>query len=164
MATQFKKTQATVLAHQQQGAVLVVSLMLLLVMTLLSIASMSNSIMQEKMAANAQNTNHTFQAAESAVNAQITTIILGNTDELNAAMVSDTAQGTLFTINLGTDAVATSTAQVAYLGPVVTTGGSSMDADESSILLNGQRFELVGTGNVAAVQAQTQIRQGIEYH
>lgn len=52
---------------QQCGAVLVVSLMILLVLTLLGISSLDGSIMEEKMAANSQTANSTFQRAESAI-------------------------------------------------------------------------------------------------
>ena len=51
-----------------------------------------------------------------------------------------------------------------YLGEVIATSGTSINADQSSTLLSGHRFELVGTGAIDAVQAQTQIRQGIEYN
>lgn len=53
--------------HQQQGAVLVVSLLILMVLTLIGISSMNGSIMEEKMASNAQSATTTFQQAESAV-------------------------------------------------------------------------------------------------
>lgn len=55
------------LKHQQQGAVLVVSLLVLLVLTLIGISSMNGSIMEEKMAANAQIATTTFQKAESSI-------------------------------------------------------------------------------------------------
>ena len=163
MNMQYKRSHSIAPVNRQQGAVLIVSLMLLLVMTLLSVASMSTSVMQEKMAANAQNTNRTFQAAESAVDAHVSIILGGNSDNLNEAMTSPTEQGVVMTVNIGTSDV-TATAQIEYLGEIITTGGGSINADESSTLLNGHRFELVGIGNIAAVQAQTQIKQGIEYH
>ena len=99
MIIQHKIVQYPTLAGRQTGAVLIVSLMLLLVMTLLSIASMSNSVVQEKMAANAQNSNRTFQAAESAVYALVSNVLGGNSDELNAAMTSVSGQGTLISVN-----------------------------------------------------------------
>jgi Tfp pilus assembly protein PilX len=52
---------------QQRGVVLVVSLLILLVLTLLGISSLDSSVMEEKMASNAQTANSTFQAAESAI-------------------------------------------------------------------------------------------------
>lgn len=163
MTMQYKRNHSMHFAAHQRGAVLIISLMLMLVMTLLSIASMSTSVMQEKMAANAQNTNRTFQAAESAVEAQISTILDGGSTSLNSAMISVSGQGAIISVDIGTSD-ATATVQIEYLGEIITTGGSSMDANESSTNLSGQRFELVGRGTIDAVQAQTQIRQGIEYH
>ena len=52
---------------QQHGVVLVVSLMILLVLTLLGISSLDGSIMEEKMASNAQTASITFQTADSAI-------------------------------------------------------------------------------------------------
>jgi len=150
-------------ATHQKGAVLIVSLMLMLVMTLLSIASMSTSVMQEKMAANAQNTNRTFQAAETAIDTQVSIILGGNSANLNEAMVAALGQGAVMSVNTGTGDT-TATAQIEYLGEIIATSGSSIDADESSTALSGHRFALVGTGRIAAVEAETQITQGIEYH
>lgn len=47
--------------NRQAGAVLVISLVLLLVLTLIGVAGMNSSTMQERMAANAQNSNRAFQ-------------------------------------------------------------------------------------------------------
>lgn len=53
--------------RKQQGAVLIVSLLVLLVLTLIGVSSLDGSIMEEKMASNAQVSTTTFQAAESAI-------------------------------------------------------------------------------------------------
>lgn len=52
---------------QQRGVVLVVSLLILLVLTLLGISSLDSSVMEEKMASNAQTASITFQKADSAI-------------------------------------------------------------------------------------------------
>lgn len=51
----------------QNGAVLLTSLILLLVMTMLAVTTMRTTSMEQKMAANAAFTNRAFQAAESAL-------------------------------------------------------------------------------------------------
>lgn len=51
--------------HRQEGAVLVVTLMILLVVTLLTVSNMRSSVLQEKMAGNTNDRNVAFQAAES---------------------------------------------------------------------------------------------------
>jgi len=52
---------------KQQGAALIVSLLLLLVMTLLGINAVMTTTMEEKMAGNIRNKNLSFQAAETAL-------------------------------------------------------------------------------------------------
>mgnify|MGYP001815085480 CR=1 FL=1 len=51
--------------RRQQGAVLAVTLMILLVVTLLTVSNMQSAILQEKMAGNNSDRNVAFQAAES---------------------------------------------------------------------------------------------------
>lgn len=53
--------------HKQQGAVLFISLMILLVLTMIGVSSLNGSLMEEKMAANAQTSTTIFQEAESAI-------------------------------------------------------------------------------------------------
>ncbi len=55
--------------RQQRGAVLIVSLIMLLVMTLLGVSSMKGSAMEEKMTRNLHDKNLAFQAAEAALRA-----------------------------------------------------------------------------------------------
>ena len=52
---------------RQHGAVLVISLLVLLVLTLIGVSSLDSSIMEEKMASNSQISTTAFQAAESAI-------------------------------------------------------------------------------------------------
>ena len=53
----------------QKGAVLIVSLVMLIIMTLLGISGMNNTVMQERMAGNQRNSTLAFQAAEAALRA-----------------------------------------------------------------------------------------------
>ncbi len=50
--------------RRERGAVLIVSLILLVVMTLLGVTSMNSTSLEEKMAANTQETTRAFQTAE----------------------------------------------------------------------------------------------------
>lgn len=54
---------------KQQGAVLAIGLMILLVMTLSAISGMESTILTERMAANAETISETFQSAESCLQA-----------------------------------------------------------------------------------------------
>jgi type IV pilus assembly protein PilX len=53
--------------HVQRGAVLVISLIMLLVLTLIGITGMQSTVLEEKMAGNYRDKNLAFQAAESAL-------------------------------------------------------------------------------------------------
>lgn len=53
--------------HKQQGAVLVVSLIILVVMTVIGLAGMEITSLEEKMAGNTRDRNIAFQAAEAAL-------------------------------------------------------------------------------------------------
>ena len=52
---------------KQSGAVLFVSLILLLIMTILGISGMQTTILEEKMAGNFRDANYAFQSAEAAL-------------------------------------------------------------------------------------------------
>ena len=68
---------ANAMAIRQRGAVLVVSLLILLVMTVLGVAAMGTTTLQERMANNNRQQQVAFQAAEAALRAA--EIYLGNT-------------------------------------------------------------------------------------
>jgi type IV pilus assembly protein PilX len=53
--------------NQQNGAALIVCLILLLVMTILGVSSITSTTMEEKMAGNIRNKHLSFQAAEAAL-------------------------------------------------------------------------------------------------
>lgn len=65
-AIRFIRT-ATPRPRKQSGAVLIVSLVFLLVVTLIAVASMRSTTLQEKMAGNTRDRNLAFQAAESSM-------------------------------------------------------------------------------------------------
>jgi len=52
---------------KQKGAVLVTALVFLVILTMLGITSMTTNILEERMAANTQEVNRAFQAAESSI-------------------------------------------------------------------------------------------------
>ncbi len=79
----------TSLPNRQRGVVLLVSLMLLLMLTVLALTATNRSTLQERMAANSQDSNLAFQAAEAgrtAVLADIDRIrLVGPGTELSVA-------------------------------------------------------------------------------
>ena len=58
---------AAALPRKQQGVVLFVSLVILLVLTILGVTAISSTTMEERMAFNHQQSDLTFQAAESGI-------------------------------------------------------------------------------------------------
>jgi len=55
--------------HRQSGAVLIVSLLMLLIMTLLGVTAMNSTTLEEKMAGNMRDRNTAMQASEAALKA-----------------------------------------------------------------------------------------------
>jgi len=64
-------TLTTPLNHQQQGAVLILALILLVVLTILGISAIEATKLETKMAANTKNYNRAFQHAEEGINKTI---------------------------------------------------------------------------------------------
>lgn len=149
--------------NKQKGAALIISLIILVVMTMIGVASMGTSLMQEKMASNSQNKNITFQAAESSVGALITAVLGGDQSDMTNAMNDLGNVGPFIPFDVD-DPDVTAGYQVTYLGVITLTSGGSLDADESSTTLQAHRFEISATGTVPPTNAQTVINQGIEYN
>lgn len=95
---------------QQKGAVLVVALILLLVLTLVGVAGMQDTTLQEKMAGNMQDRNLAFQAAEAALRAgevELQAAVLpafNNTGGLITETYSFPSGGTTYTLQAGSAA------------------------------------------------------------
>lgn len=70
---------------KQQGIVLVVALLILVVMTVLSVSMLSSSTLEERMASNLQSQNATFQAAQSCMR---TALLLANEPLRKAAVIN----------------------------------------------------------------------------
>ncbi|WP_273428547.1 PilX N-terminal domain-containing pilus assembly protein [Marinobacter sp.] len=158
------QTELSNLARRQQGAVLIVSLIILLVLTLIGIAGMNTSVLQERMAVNAQNSNRAFQAAESSVRALADELYADDLTLLRESMKDANDKSSVKTFTADAANGITATYQAEYLGEVIITSGSSMDANESSTLLKGFRYELRGTATMDGTGAASTVFTGIEYY
>ena len=67
MNAQYTKRNVYRARGHQRGAVLIVSLIFLLIVTLIAVGSMRDTILEEKMAGNTRDRNLAFQSAESGV-------------------------------------------------------------------------------------------------
>ncbi len=142
---------------QQRGAVLVVSLVMLMVMTLVGISAMRSAVEEEKMSANSMNWNKTFQAAESAVNS-----VMADAEVQLAGAITEGEDSEFSTAltTLYSDGSVTSTASTTFNNEVGTVSGESTSVEGSTIAYS---FEVIGTGTMTATGAASRIAQGIIY-
>ncbi len=144
----------------QRGAVLVISLVMLLVVTLLGVGALETSVFQERMAANAQNKNVAFQDTASLLEEILRDEnILGGT----ATILSDAViRGIGEPSNAASyDATAPVTAEytVTYMGE---NGPFAREGEEVSLSspIPQRRFELRITTENSVTQAGTSHIQG----
>ena len=148
---------------KESGAVMALSLSILLVLTIVVTSSASHTALEEKMASNNQNKNLSFQAAESAVDGTISDILAGDVTLIENARVATSQYSGQVAVAIGSS-YTTSLAQVRYVTEISLTSGHSMNADKSAVLLSGARFEVLGTGDMASGSSiETVIKQGIDY-
>ena len=67
MHMSYTNSQQPHLHQQQHGAVLIVSLIMLLILTIIGVTGMRTTVLEEKMAGNMRDQNLAFQAAEAAL-------------------------------------------------------------------------------------------------
>lgn len=143
---------------------MIVSLIVLLVLTLIGVAGMNTSVMQERMAVNSQNSNRAFQAAESTVRSLLDDVYANDLTLLRDSMQNASGKSDRITVTIDSGNGVSGSYQARYLGEVIITSGSSMDADESSNQLKGFRYELEGEASVANTGASARVFKGIEYY
>lgn len=149
----------------QRGAALIISLIVLLVLTLIGVAGMNTSVMQERMAVNSQNSNRAFQAAESTVSALTNRLYADDLSLLRESMQDADSHSSVVTVtDLDAANGISGTYQARFLGEIIMTSGSSMDANESSSQLKGYRYELIGDAKMADTGAEARVFKGIEYY
>ena len=136
--------------RQQSGAVLFVSLIMLLVLTIIGVTAMRSSTLEEKMAANTMNYGMTFHAAESAIENA-----LDDTNSLvQAILTSDTITVDL---DIGESSI-TSSADIKYLGSGIAYGYS---LGQNSSAFSSYRFDATGTANRTNSGAAVSMSQGV---
>ncbi|MEH6626101.1 MAG: PilX N-terminal domain-containing pilus assembly protein [Motiliproteus sp.] len=133
--------------HKQQGVVLIACLLMIVIVTLIAATSSKTATFEEKMAANAQTYNRTFQAAESAVE-------LGFDTESLMFEAIDASDGfsSVASVAIGSSGVS-ATAQTRFIGEGIAPGNSLGTASTF-------RYEVHGSGEMTDMNASTLIRQG----
>lgn len=148
--TSFRRTQ--------RGAVLVTSLVLLLVMTILGVASLRSSSLEERIAANTVMLTQAFHAAEGVLNEAVAAASASGT------LLGSTMGGTNATVPLTLDGSTGGTATVSYLGFGPALGDSMGVGGGNEIVMH--HFEIEADGRLTAadgrVMTTTQTIGGIK--
>jgi len=151
MIGEYSSTGVYRLPPRQRGAVLVIGLLILLVMTLIGVTAMSTATMQESMSVNGMNANIAFQAAESAVRAATSGITTAQTAMSSTGAVAGP------TVTYGTGSLtAVGNSQVTYVGISLATGWSLGKETGGK----AHQFTVSSTSTVAAANARTATNQG----
>jgi type IV pilus assembly protein PilX len=132
---------------REQGMVLIVCLLIIVVVTLIAGTAMKTSGVEEKMAANAQSYNRTFQAAESAVE-----LAFSNDNMMFEAIDATDGLSSVASTAIGSDGL-TATAQTEFRGEGIAPGNSIGSATTFM-------YEVIGTGELESMNTSTVIRQG----
>ena len=139
----------TPLRKSQNGAVLVVALILLLVLTILGVSTMTTTSMEERMAANAQEMSRAMQAADSGINRAFRWV---DTANITAPQVSGSPLLSYGATGSGQDAGAYYVAR--YLGataPPISAGNNNQTFGVTSGL-QAYYFDIQSTGGNRATQ------------
>jgi hypothetical protein len=131
---------------RQTGAVLVMSMVILVILTLLAISAMNTSLFQTKMAGNAQDLNRAFTAAESGLSNAAN---LGNAIDLNLQVKKS------YDYDVGTHADVTSD-WLSNTPPKRGSGYSAISYDSANFNLTS-----VGTTTASLNTAKTELHQGL---
>jgi type IV pilus assembly protein PilX len=144
--------------NRQSGAVLIVSLVILTVLTLIGVASMSSSTLELKVASNAQQHDTAFQAAQNIIE------IIASTSPLNTVnyqVFKTDPSATDYEQNLSYTSTDGSTAQtvVTYSGCKAQIGSSIEEGKGLSVNF----FRARATGTTSTGSATSIQMQGIRY-
>jgi type IV pilus assembly protein PilX len=148
---------------KQDGAVLIFSIILLLVMTLLGLSSLNTSTIQEKVSANSLDYNRVFQAAESAVSTQVAAA-LARTNS-NQLFATENGATVALVPPAGFDADITTTVTVRFEAIPALVDGQGLNADSNSNLIGGRKYVFDATSTIGTADNQTSstVSQGIDY-
>ena len=154
---------AHTLKKRQSGAVLAVSLILLLIMTMIGISAMSTTTLQETFSANAQHKATSFQAAESVIKTTWAVPIMGNAiGGVNVIIAPTNAFNSINNSNGGTPitTAVNSTAAVQYCGQVIGSFKTEMNARQGASIEAEHAFDVCGQATVTLANAQSIHAQG----
>ncbi len=148
------QNRASVSKYQQQGAALLVALVLLFILSILGISSMQNATLEGQLASNATQKELTFQSAESA-----TDIVLAIEDPANPksvySVVCETDVKQFDLPELSKQDVQKTSVTLSYGGRSVPVGWSLGSN------VSGRRFVVTGESTLLGANTSTKISQGL---
>lgn len=144
------KVHVSTTAGSQRGAALLTALVFLVLLTMLVLSSMNTNIMEERMAANSQEVNRAFQAAETGIETAM--------DDSDAFQTTNTGEvGDTYDkdpLDIGTYG-ATATYDSVYRAMTAPPRGSGWDSTMAYY-----HFDMESTGTIEASGATTTIHAG----
>lgn len=146
--------------HKQQGVVLVIGLLMLLVITMVGVTAMSGTTSNERMTANHQFQTLSFQAAESAIhdNFNIPSVVPSVTTYPN----SDVPAANNYNVDIagGNTVTVMANANIQFCGEELPMGSGFCNGMAGPCDID-QVFDVRGSGQVAALGTQeTHMRRG----
>jgi len=143
--------------QQQQGAALIIGLLILLVMTVIGVSALNTTTMDSRIASNVQNANVAFQIADSSGNETRTGVRADEIikdcaiakDQLATPTTHDVSHNNLNNSQFESDSA------VKYTGQTTPPEGFSLDE------FAGYGFDVDSTGQVAGTNTAVTIKQGL---
>lgn len=144
--------------QRSQGAVLLISLILLLVMTLISVGALDNATLESQMVRAMQWNQRAYQIALSEINNHLDTIIVGeDITDLLATMNTGSP------VDYDNDSVGFSDGHAAQTSSIAFTGQSAPPDGFSTDDYQGLLFIINSTADVTGTGANSDQTQGINY-
>jgi hypothetical protein len=146
--------------HKQQGVVLVIGLLMLLVITMVGVTAMSGTTANERMTANSQFQSLSFQAAESAIHDHFN--IPSVVPSLTVYPARDVPAPVNYNVNIGGGApiAVMANASIQFCGEELPMGSGFCNGMAGLCDID-QVFDVRGSGQVAALGTQEQhLRRG----
>lgn len=153
----------------QRGAILVLSLIVLTVITLISVTELSKAGEQSRMSSNFQQQNITFNAAESAmaysmkmISEQSSANEANMTAMANSMSAEDGVEMEVANTQLSTDKMKVA---VSFRSNTVNSlrAGISLDSSQNDFMIRNVNFTATSTANNDSSGARTTIIQGFTY-
>jgi len=158
-----KRLELNPLQQRQRGVALAISLILLAALTILGVATLTGTRLNEKIVSNAQQKAISFEVAESALNSVWTADdIMQAIDSIPSSQYNDPDPtyppgiASLLSADfdqtnaLGTSVDISAVVSVQYCGEAITPEASDMNANESKLQFSGMLADVNGVSDIQA--------------